>query len=378
MRETKMTRWFSTGFTAGNVQAVDAEKHVLLGAVVIQRGEAKGHGMWIDGEFLRAVVNAANSDKFAKSGIKARFGHPNACSDSLGTFLGRWKDLRLSEDGNRIIGNLYLSSVASESPKGDLRKYVEEMAAKEPDHFGASIVFSRDTESEEEYEATHRNEESGFTSGDPDNVKALRHARLSVLHAADLVDDPAATDGMFASVTGAALAAQVTEWLDLHPDVIDVLSEDAFIINVLSRYPDQIGPFLQRYAANNGLADVTELTAEMGRVSTELEAAKSEVEKLQKQSGDQTIAFDAMRVANEALRSEEERLSEKIKAMTDKAEKTESDLETLRVDHAKTVGTLAATQKKLAAYEIGSEKATAEKADESGLTPWQRAQQKQR
>jgi hypothetical protein len=187
------------------------------------------------------------------------------CSDALGTFLGRWKGLATGADGV-VRGVLHLSSTAAESPKGDLRNYVEQMAAKEPDHFGTSIVFSRDWEAEDEFmsanvkefeeydETTGKptgNKVKRFQSPDPANVKNLRHARISALHAADLVDDPAATDGMFSGAGGAALAARVSEWLDTHPEVLKAFGDDAGMLTILERYATQLRPFVDRYNANH-------------------------------------------------------------------------------------------------------------------------------
>lgn len=250
-------KWFRTGFTAGGVVSVDSEQHTLKDASVIRPGEAKGHGVWIDQEFCASVVAMAAQGKSATSGLKARFGHPNMCSEALGTFLGRWKNLRLAEDG-KVIGDLHLSATAAESPKGDLRKYVEEMAAKEPDHFGASIVFSVDQEAFKKHALEHGAVEKdgdfgkyldfeSFKSPDPNNLQNLPHARCSELHAADLVDDPAATDGLFSGAGGLSLAAQMTEFLDTHPEIFKALTEDPGMVDIVTRYSTEMKPFLARY-----------------------------------------------------------------------------------------------------------------------------------
>lgn len=259
-------RWFSTGFMAGGITGVDASKHCLLGGVLIRPGEAKGHGVWVDKEMCRAVADMTANGKSATAGLKARFGHPNMCGDALGTFLGRWKNPRFDEATGFVRADLFISSTAAESPNGDLRKYVEDLAAKEPDHFGSSIVFTRDTAAEEKFYNEHcieqevRDDQGNvvstmrrFQSPDPANVQNLPHARCAELHAADLVDDPAATDGMFSGAGGAALAAQVTEWLDLHPQVFDALREPG-VVDMLRRHSDKLEPFLAKYEAAVGPA----------------------------------------------------------------------------------------------------------------------------
>jgi hypothetical protein len=89
-----------------------------------------------------------------------------------------------------------------------------------------------------------------FRSPDPRNVQNLPHARCAELHAADLVDDPAATDGMFSGAGGLSLAAQMTEWLDTHPGVLEALNSDPELLDIVTRYADQLKPFLARYTAN--------------------------------------------------------------------------------------------------------------------------------
>ena len=282
LNEAESKRWFSTGFMSGGVTSVDAEKHTLHGAVLIRPGEALGHGMWIDKEFCQAVAALSANGKSAMSGLKARFGHPNMCSDALGTFLGRWKNITVDEQGF-VRGDLFLSSTASESPKGDLRKYVEEMAAKEPNHFGASIVFSTDWKAFEDYAKEHGAvEKQGmygayldfetFKSPDPDNLKNLPHARIAELHAADLVDDPAATDGMFSGAGGAALASQMTEWLDTHPEVFAALKEPG-VLDLVSRYSNELKPFVERYQS---LATIVETTTTVTTDDTESQEQESE------------------------------------------------------------------------------------------------------
>jgi hypothetical protein len=253
-RNDMSARWFSTGFMVGGVGAVDADKHTLKDAVLIRPGEALGHGVWIDAAFCADI--AARGAHAGDKGLKARFGHPNMCSEALGTFLGRWKATRIDE-GSFVRGDLHLSSTAAESPKGDLRKYVEEMAAKEPGHFGASIVFSMDQKAMCDFVlangATDSGEEidlSGFKSPDPANVKNLPHARCAALHAADLVDDPAATDGMFSGAAGLSLAGQMTEYLDTHPEIFKAMNDEPELLNIVTRYADELKPFLSRYTEN--------------------------------------------------------------------------------------------------------------------------------
>jgi len=379
--DAELKRWFSTGFLASGVGKVNAEQHALEDAAVIRAGEAKGHDLWIDKDFCSAVALAAGAS--ADKGIKARFGHPDMCADALGTFLGRWKGLRADADGV-VRGTLHLSSTAAESPKGDLRNYVEQMAAKEPGHFGTSIVFSRDWEAEDKFELaniveTDETDNTGkptgnklrmFKSPDPANVKNLRHARLSQLHAADLVDDPAATDGMFSGAAGAALAARVSEYLDTHPEIIAALRDEPEMISILERYATELRPFMERYQANHpaptaepvqAAKPVTTtpaepdpaLTAKIVELETLIQTGKGEIQRLTGELAGTVKRADTAEAQLITLTAERDEL---VKRKT----QLKADCETL--------------ERKLAAIEAGAPPVSAVAAPTETLTPWQKAQ----
>jgi regulator of replication initiation timing len=368
-------RWFSTGFMAGGVTSVDAEKHTLHGAVLIRPGEALGHGYWIDKEFCQSVAALSAQGKSALAGLKARFGHPNMCSEALGTFLGRWKNVTIDEHGF-VRGDLHLSSTASESPKGDLRKYVEELAAKEPDHFGASIVFSSDPEAEDAFYTAHTVETEGstgkakrFQSPDPANVKNLPHARLSELHAADLVDDPAATDGMFSGAGGAALAAQMTEWLDTHPEVFAALQEPG-VVDTLQRYSKELKPFVERYSASAATVETTTTVIQTDKPeqpqpieekpSTPAESEAEPTQEKPAESGDPVVEKGALTAQVGSLAVQIEQLTVERDGAVKRAESAEASNATLNAERdelakriTKMESDLQASEQKLKAYESG-------------------------
>lgn len=357
--DAEKARWFSTGFLASGVGSVAAEQHTLKDAAVIRCGEARGHEMWIDPVMCGQVMERGNA--LADKGVKARFGHPDMCSDALGTFLGRWKNLRAGEDGI-VRGDLFLSATAAESPKGDLRNYVEQMAAKEPGHFGTSIVFTRDWEAEEDFGAQngaafvfgtwdgrefsevgrcasraeipdgmdYYTDWSAFKSPDPTNVKNFRHARLADLHAADLVDDPAATDGMFSGAGGAAIAARTSEWLDTHPEVLSAFAKDPEMLGILERYADQVRPFVERFTANHktvseaaepatedsaGSQAAAEPDAELTASAAELERVSGERDHLQTVNDSLAEQITQCRAERDAITAERDALNTELAAV---------------------------------------------------------------
>ncbi len=165
---------------------------VINGASIITRGEALGHDLWVDADFLSDVTAAGNAKN---TGLKARFTHPGLSSDGLGTYLGKVHNLRT--EGDRVIGDLHFQESATKTPDGNLAEYVMQLAEDAPEDFGISIVFDHDAAASELH--TLENTQGGrFVSPDEDNRNNYPHARLQQLRAADVVDSPAANpDGLF-------------------------------------------------------------------------------------------------------------------------------------------------------------------------------------
>lgn len=232
-------------FKAGLIRNVSA----------ITRGEALGHGMWVDAEMLNQVQAALEVGNY----VKSRFTHPDISSDGMGKMLGRAYVGRLA--GDRVVVNLHFLQAAHESPDGNLAAYVMNLASEAPEDFGTSIVFTRDRDAEMAFAEEHTREvqytdpETGetetrrrFRSPDPDNQKHLRHVRLKQLRAVDVVDDPAANpNGLFHRAPdqlrdGEALMSYALGLSDAAPELM-----------ALEVHPDRVAGFVQRFLDRNGL-----------------------------------------------------------------------------------------------------------------------------
>ncbi len=91
------------------------------------------------------------------------------------------------------------------------------MAENNPDMFGASIAFKQG---------------ETITTFETINGKKIekRFATIKALYATDLVDSPAATDGLFESFHQDDFASQVTMFLDNHPQVFQLLDSKPEIL----------------------------------------------------------------------------------------------------------------------------------------------------
>ena len=158
-------KWLMSSFIFGaKPKKIDKEIGMMSGVYICTEGEALGHGVNLDSEFIANVIKMGNEKK---QGLKVRFGHPNMSSTALGTFLGRAKNFKAGKmpDGSSVaIADVFLSNSAKEAPQGNLYDYVLSLADEDAKAFGMSIVFSnggiyrRDKEGNKQYRYTSEGE----------------------------------------------------------------------------------------------------------------------------------------------------------------------------------------------------------------------------
>jgi hypothetical protein len=268
-------RWLMSSFMFGKPLSVNREKGVIEGVSVNSKGEAKGHGVFLDDEFIDNVVLQGNEKK---QGVKVRFGHPNMSSTALGTFLGRVKNFR--RVGDQAKADLFLSNAAKETPQGNLYDYVLNLAENDSDMFGMSIVFERGK--------LYQRDEDGEKIFEGLNGQEKVFIELDKLLASDLVDSPAANeDGLFSSFNQATFAGQVTEFLDLHPHIFSLVEKNPDIIEkFMNKYNEYIKLKNGELAMSEDIKDeivkeVTEVTEELEEIQEEVEEIQEEVETLE-------------------------------------------------------------------------------------------------
>ena len=217
---------------------------IIKGLSLCARGEALGHGLHLDSQFIEDLAEAAES---AANGIKCRFRHPGMCSDGLGSYLGRI--YYTGHTDNAVYGDLHFSKSAHDTPDGDLANYVMQLA-EDPDMAGLSIVFERDFDLEEEFLQQNTDEDGNFQSPDESNESQYRHARLALLKACDVVDSPAANpSGLFHDPIH-------NEALAIANYVVGVTEE----VPYLSKFeigPDKVKGFIDSYLSRHNLKIVS-------------------------------------------------------------------------------------------------------------------------
>ena len=243
---------FRTGVAHGNPQVTRNAGMFDAGSItdvsIITRGEALGHDLWIDHQFLSDVTAEVNhvSLESPGGGLKARFTHPGLSSDGIGQKLGRLRNARV--DGDQVIADLHFQQASTRTPDGDLADYTMTLAEETPEDFGLSIVFEHDLEAQNEHVAT--NTQGGkYVSPDEDNKNNFVHARLGDLRSADVVDSPAANpDGLFtrgqeAAKEGEAIMEYALGLSDAKPN------SSRFSVD-----PDRLAQFVQRFLERHNLS----------------------------------------------------------------------------------------------------------------------------
>ena len=221
---------------AGALPQIDREQKVLRNVVLIQEGEAKGHGVYSDDTFIREVVEQGQA--MNERGLKSRFGHPNMSGEALGTYLGRFHGFktREKEDGTlQAIADLHFDDSAAKSPKGDLSEYLMSLAESNPDACGMSICFFDDGIYFKDTEGKVIN----GIPGEDNETDGKVYIKLKELVNCDAVDEGAATDGLFSSANmhSEKFAVQATEFLDSHPQILEFIEAN----------PDKVAPFFKAY-----------------------------------------------------------------------------------------------------------------------------------
>jgi hypothetical protein len=180
-------------------EAVDREKGIVYGAIGAEEMTFKDRR----GEFDRAAIReVVKLSKAGPKGLKARLGHPSMSGDSLGKFLGRFRNgrsaaiLRPAGDGKMVERlaakfDLHLDPSSFDTPNGNLGKYILDLAESDSDAFGASLVLQIDEE--------FRLDKKGVRLKDDDGNDLPPLWRPKVLHALDVVDEGDATESFLSA-----------------------------------------------------------------------------------------------------------------------------------------------------------------------------------
>lgn len=227
---------------------------LIRGVAVMTRGDALGHGMFIDAVAIQQTADLING---RKGGVKSRFTHPSLSGDGMGKQLGRVRNASVA--GDIVRGDLHFTKTSHKTPSGDLADQVMSQAEETPEDFGNSIAFEHDIEAENAFVEQHGGvvldadwgeyDLTGFTSPDPANVNNYFHVRLKELRGVDVVDEPAANpSGLFHR--GQEIPAEADALCAYALGLSDTRPASA----ALGIDPDRLRGFASRFLSHRGLA----------------------------------------------------------------------------------------------------------------------------
>lgn len=164
-------RFNSAPLGTGITYYKEGDAEGIRGVSLSTVGPAKGHGVWLDEEFVSAVAHQALA---MQGGLKVRFGHPGY-TDPVGTEIGYITNV--AHAGAKATGDLVFIETAHNATQID---HVRQFAQKAPHLIGLSIEFR------------YGNERPA------NNEYGLPHETLEELLAIAITSDPAANpDGLF-------------------------------------------------------------------------------------------------------------------------------------------------------------------------------------
>lgn len=209
--------YFRADIARGGSVRVNRKEEVIEGVAVVTKGVTHDERGEFDDIALDSVVDFGNK---TKAGVKSRFGHPNMSSTALGTFLGRMTNFR--RDGDIVRADLHIDPTAHETPDGDLAGYVINLAESDSEAFGSSMVIYWDEE--------FRDEKA------EDGKELPPFVRVKKLMSVDIVDDPAANNGLFGVPffsESVRPSAEMTTFLDRFLNQPEAVEK---VISFLERY----------------------------------------------------------------------------------------------------------------------------------------------
>jgi len=199
---------------------IDKEKGILHDVVMCQTGPAKGHGVYLEQDFINSLV-AYDVEHFSEKGLKARFGHPSMSDTTMGTQLGVFKNFRTRD--NQAIADLHLLESSNVSPtKPGMKNWILSMASEKPDFIMMSIAFKDDGYYQ------YNDEGEKVDAFDDDGQLKYNDREIFVTLGehfyTDMVEQGAATDSLFsAEFNKDKFAVQAVEFLQENPEIHDFL-----------------------------------------------------------------------------------------------------------------------------------------------------------
>lgn len=345
-------------------EQIDFEEGVLKDVVMLQEGPAKGHGYFLEAEFVEAITKY-DQKKHKDRGLKARFDHPGMCDGTMGSQLGKFFNFRTRKaeviDAEtkekkvvlQEIADLHLLESADKSPnRPGMKTWMLSMAEESPDFLMSSIVFrftayyQRDKKGKKKYIYRYEKyeDEEGVTreryvGKDPELGKVYIEFGEKGIHLyTDIVEAGAATDELFSAQFNADnFGVQASEWLRENEQILNFIKNNPEKLNEVFENLGIDFPIKKQnpmgalkdllFGKGNTTEEVTEETQEL---QTDIQETKDEIAKLTKERDDAQAELKKATDQVDAFKKKNAELETRVSALEKQpaANHTEGETET--------------------------------------------------
>ena len=350
------TRWLRSRPTAAGFAAdkIDADTGMLYDVVMVEEGEAKGHGVHLDADFVSNLVDY-DQRVFSNRGLKARFGHPSASGDTMGTQMGVFSNFRKRRSGGKMqaIADLQLLDSAEDSPTHPgMRSWILKMAAERPDFLMMSIVFKGSGYYQRKPNGHKRRIEEREEWDETQPVFVEFDAEQGADHFyTDLVEQGAATESLFSTkVNPDFFVSRAHEWLDDNPDIRTFVKDN----------PQRVQFFLQRLGifiqppAQKKMSKFSLLKWLSGEPQ-DAEPAVEDLDTLRAELSAAKASMTALQTAKDALDNRVKEFETQVASLQANVAQLEKDAKALKADLDAKVAEIAALKAEPADSHTGGE-----------------------
>lgn len=294
--------------------SIDLDKRIIHDVVMAQVGEARGHGVHVEEEFLADAAKWFQDNM--PNGVKANFGHN---FQNVGLTLGKFHNIR--HEGDKLLGDLHLYESADKSPNNPGQaSWLMDQGKEDPEAVMSSLVFSakqyyQKTDSGQKVQIWYYDDEDNWISKNTALGKV--YVSFGEGRSCDIVENGALTDSLF---SGNALLdqfqtiiqnPQFPALLEEYGDKFPVLAEH-YYSKKKSTLWDAIKKFLNpepmdTNTAESGKEQKKDQGAEAGKADTQLAEGKGGAE----DNGDTKLAEKA----EEKITALEQKLQESNKQL---------------------------------------------------------------
>lgn len=297
------------------------EDKIIKNVIMAQTGEAKGHGIHVDQEFINTA--AAWFNEHMPNGVKANWGHN---WENLGRTIGKFHNIKarslsvVEGGGTQLTGDLHLYDAADLSPElPNVTEYIRKMAAEDAEALMCSLVFTGDhyyqkTSSGQNIKVFYYDEEDNWISSNPE-LGAV-YIAWAEGRSCDLVGDGALTERLFSSDSLADKLHSITN----HPQFQAMMQQHGEKFTLLNEYyhkksDHSILQKIKNFFSKENTMENTNITHQTTSAPAAPETVAVQTTEAPQTSADITAfekRFDTLEKKLEAMEAEKRNLLEKI------------------------------------------------------------------